>query len=243
MRFTTFGGINIDGPGQAARLVEQPKLLTLFAFLVLARRGGFQRRERIAGLFWPEQSEDKARASLRSALRALRAMLGPDVMLTRGDTDIGVDPGVVRCDVFEFEDALAREELAFALELYRGPMLEGLFPESAAVQQWLDERRESHRTAAADAAWALAERYESKSGDLTSAARWARRAARLAGSDERRVRRVMELLVRAGDGAGAIGVFTEFARFLARDLHVEPSRETVELAEGIRRGRQLAPRA
>lgn len=237
MRLTTLGGINLDGPGEAARLLEQPKLLMLFAFLALSRRGGFQRRDRIAGLFWPDQSEDKARSSLRSALRSLRTTLGPEILLKRGDTDVGVDPRIVSCDAFEFEDAIERGELALALELYQGPLLEGVFPDSAAIQHWLDERREFYRSAAADAAWALAERYESASGDLTSAARWARRAAKLAGSDERRLRRVMELLRRAGDVAGAIAVYTDFVRYLERDLNVQPSRATIELAESIRIGR------
>lgn len=237
MRLTTLGTINIDGPAEAPRLVEQPKLLMLFAFLVLARRGGYQRRERIAGLFWADQSEDKARASLRSALRSLRAVLGGEVVLKRGDSDLGVDLSVLRCDAFEFEDAIERGEFALALELYQGPLLDGLYPDSAAVQHWLDERREAYRAAAADAAWALAERYESTSGDLTSAARWARRAAKLAGSDERRIRRVMELLARAGDAAGAIAVFNEFARYLERELELQPSRETLELAESIRTNR------
>ena len=237
MRLTTLGGINLDGPADAAKLVEQPKLLMLFAFLVLARRGGYQRRERVAGLFWPDQSEDKARASLRSALRSLRTLLGDDVLLKRGDSEVAVDLERVSCDAFEFEDAVERGELALALELYQGPLLEGLFPDSATVQHWLDERREVYRAAAADAAWALAERYESTSGDLTSAARWARRAAKLAGSDERRLRRVMELLKRAGDTAGAIAVFTEFTRYLERELDVQPSRATIELADAIRAGR------
>lgn len=234
MRLTTFGAIDISGSAEAAKLMEQPKLLVLFAFLALARRGGYQRRERVAGLFWPDQSEDRARASLRSALRSLRAILGDEIFLKRGDSDIGVDSSRLSCDAFDFEDAIERGELALALDHYQGALLEGLFPDTAAVQHWLDERREYYRAAAADAAWALAERYESVSGDLTSAARWARRAAKLAGSDERRLRRVMELLERAGDAAGAIAVFAEFSRYLARELEVQPSRATVELAEAIR---------
>jgi DNA-binding SARP family transcriptional activator len=237
MRLTTLGAINLDGPPDASRLVEQSKLLTLFAFLVLARRGGYQRRERVAGLFWPDQSEDKARASLRSALRSLRTVLGDDILLKRGDSDVGVDPAKLSCDAFEFEDAIEHGEFALALELYQGPLLDGLYPDSAAVQHWLDERREWYRAAAADAAWALAERYESASGDLTSAARWARRAAKLAGSDERRIRRVMELLARAGDAAGAIAIYNDFARYLERELDVQPSHETMQLAGSIRTNR------
>lgn len=237
MRLTTLGTIDFEGPEEAPALLAQPKLLTLFAFLVLARRSGFQRRERLAGLFWPEQSEDRARSSLRSALRSLRTMLGEEALLKRGDSDVGVNPALVSCDAFEFEDAIARGEYALALELYRGSLLEGMFPEGVALQHWLYEQREAYRTAAADAAWTLAERYESEAGDLTSAARWARRAAKLAGTDERRVRRVMGLLARAGDAAGAAAVYKDFARFIKQELDIDPSRETVELDAAIRAGR------
>jgi DNA-binding SARP family transcriptional activator len=234
MRFTTLGTIDLDATPDAARLLAQPKLLTLFAYLVLARRGGYQRRERLCGLFWPEQSEDRARGSLRSALRSLRELLGDDRFLRRGDTDVAINLDGLTCDAFEFEDAIERDELASALELYRGPLLDGLFPESVALQHWLDERRAEFRSAAANAAWTLAERYESQVGDLTSAARWARKAAKLAGADERRVRRVMELLARAADIAGALAVYNEFAKYLKKELDVAPSRETQDLADAIR---------
>lgn len=234
MQFTTLGTIDLVGVPHASQLLAQPKLLTLFAYLTVARRGAYHRRERLAGLFWEEQSEDRARASLRTALSSLRTMLGPDIVIRRGDADVGIDASQVQCDAFAFEDAIANDELALALELYRGPFLEGVFPDSAALQHWLDERREWYRATAAEAAWTLAERYETQSSDLTSAARWARRAAKLAGADERRVRRVMELLVRAGDTAGAIAVFNDFARYLQAELDITPSAPTLELAESIR---------
>lgn len=240
MQLTTLGSIDLAGVPNASQLLAQPKLLTLFAYLTVARRGSFHRRERLAGLFWEEQSEDRARASLRTALSSLRTMLGPDVVIRRGDADIGIDASRVLCDAYAFEDAIANDELALALELYRGPFLEGLFPDSAALQHWLDERREWYRSAAADAAWTLAERYETQSSDLTSAARWARRAAKLAGADERRVRRVMELLVRAGDAAGAIAVFNDFARYLQTELEIAPSAPTLELVQAIRAGQVSA---
>lgn len=240
MRFTTLGTIDLDEAPGASQLLAQPKLLTLFAYLVFARRGGFQRRDKLAGLLWDEQSEERARASLRTALSSLRTALGGDLVLRRGDSDIGIDVSQLQCDAFEFEDAVARDELAFALELYRGPFLEGLYPETSALQHWLDERREYYRSTAADAAWTLAQRYESQSSDLTSAARWARRAAKLAGADERRVRRVMELLVRAGDAAGAIAVFSDFARYLQSEFDIQPSPPTLELVQAIRDGQLKA---
>ena len=235
-RFSVLGSVDVGGVPGAVRLLSQPKLLTLVVYLTLMRRRGFQSRERLLTVFWPDQSTEKARSSLRSALYALREMLGVDLVVRRGD-DLSVDPEKICCDAYEFTDAIKADMLARALELYRGPVLEGYYPETAELQHWLEEEREHYRALAADAAWSLAERYESAAADLTSAARWARRAARLARSDERRIRRVMSLLERAGDAAGAIAVFDEFSRFLARELEVKPSEETDALARAIRERR------
>ena len=233
LRFSVLGTVDVTGSARAARLLSQPKLLTLVAYLMLSRRRGFQSRERVLAAFWPDQTEERARSSLRTALYTLREMLEVDLILRRGD-DVATDVSQYACDAYEFEDALQEDQMARALELYRGPLLDGLYPETAELQHWLDEERERYRSLAADAAWTLAERYESKGSDLTSAARWARKAAKLARADERRIRRVMSLLDRAGDAAGAIDVYEEFARFLARELDVVPSEETQALARSIR---------
>lgn len=236
LRFAILGPVDISGTAETDRLLAQPKLLALLMYLVLAPGRGYVNRERIIGMFWPDQPEERARSSLRTALYLIRDAVGEDILLRRGG-DIAANPERFRCDAYEFTAALQRDELAGALELYRGPVLEGLYPETAELQHWLDQEREAYQSAAAEAAWTLAERYESAASDLTSAARWARRAAKLARTDERRIRRVMQLLARAGDSAGAIGVFEEFSRYLARELDVEPSDETRELARAIRERR------
>ena len=233
LRLGVLGHTEIEGPDGVERLYQQPRLLLLLSYLALAPARVFLRREQVAAAFWPDQADERARSSLRSGLYQLRTLLGDEFIATRGD-DIAVDPTMVTTDAQQFTDAVRDDQLARALELYRGPLLEGVTPHTAELQHWLDEQRESYRAAAADAAWALAERYESRASDLTSAARWARRAAKLAGTDERRIRRVMTLLDRAGDTAGAVGVYEEFARFLARELEMDPSDETARLARSLR---------
>ena len=233
LRLSVLGHTEVEGADGVERLHQQPKLLLLLSYLALAPGRVFLRREQVAAAFWPDQSDERARSSLRSALYQLRTLLGADVVQSRGD-DVAIDTAVVSSDTHEFTAAVRNDQLARALELYRGPLLEGITPHSVDLQHWLDEQRESYRAAAADAAWQLAERYESGASDLTSAARWARRAAKLAATDERRIRRVMTLLDRAGDTAGAVTVYEEFARFLSRELEMEPSGETATLARSLR---------
>lgn len=239
VRLSLLGPVNVTGAERAERLLAQPKLVTLLAYIVLGSSAGYLSRERIIGVFWPEQTEDRARSSLRTALYSLNELLGCDLTRRHGEL-LGVDADRVACDAYDFMEAIRTDQLALALELYRGPLLEGLFPDTVELERWLEAEREKYRAAAADAAWALADRYERKANDLTSAARWARRAARLAGTDERRIRRVMSLLDRAGDTAGAIALYEEFSRFLSRELDVDPSEETQALARSIRDRRPAA---
>lgn len=232
-RVLVFGPADIVGSDNARRLVRQPKAFFLLAYLLIARPRGLQSRDRLVAMFWPDQDETRARGSLRATLHVLRDCLGPDAITREGDTHIGVDVTRVSCDAIDFDAALAAGHLAKAIELYRGPLLDQYFGETAAADHWLDQEREHFRGAAADAAWALASRYETDA-NLTHATKWARKAARLAGADERRIRRIMTMLDSAGDRAGAILVFEEFTRFLSSSLDVEPSDETRALAATIR---------
>jgi len=68
----------------------------------------------------------------------------------------------------------------------------------------------------------------------TKAGQWARRTVRYAWNDERVLRRVLSMLDRIGDRAGAMKLFDEFSSRLSADLGVRPSRETMELVEQIR---------
>jgi DNA-binding SARP family transcriptional activator len=235
LRIQVFGAVEITGSAAATRILSQPKLTSLLGYLCLARPAGLQRRDRIIGLFWPEQPAERARGSLRTALHAMREALGADVFVRRGDGEVGLDFTRVWCDAHAFLEAIEEGRLARALELYRGPALEGLYGDSTPLDHWLEEEREHYRALAADAAWGLAEQYGSGS-DLTMAGKWARRAARLARADERRIRRVMSLLEKSGDRTGAIAVYEDFVRYAARELNVEPSQETRDLAERIRQG-------
>jgi len=234
-RVLVFGAADVVGGEPARRLIRQPKAFFVLAYLLVARPRGLQSRDRLVTTFWPDQDEARARGSLRATLHVLRESLGADAILREGDTHVGIDGRVVGCDAVDFDTALEAGHLARALELYRGPLLDQFFGESPAADHWLDQERERFRAAAADAAWTLASRYE-HDADLTHAAKWARRAARLAGPDERRIRKIMTLLDGAGDRAGAVTVYDQFAKYLAASLEVEPSAETRALADAIRGG-------
>ncbi|MDH3227940.1 MAG: protein kinase, partial [Thermoleophilia bacterium] len=130
------------------------------------------------------------------------------------------------------------------LELYRGDLLEGLYvPDAPEFEPWLDERRKHLRQRASAAAWELADQ-EAGLRHTAEAGRWGRHARRLAPLDERMVRRVITLLDRLGDRAGAVREYETFARQLAIDLELEPSPETKALIARVReRSEAVASRA
>ena len=236
-----------DASGREVKsLLTRPRRLALLAYLAAAARRGLHRRDTLLALFWPELDQEHARAALRQALHILRGALGADTIVTRGDEEIGLDAGRLWCDVTAFDAAIAAEQFERALELYRGPLLDGFFiPEAGEFERWQERERARLQQAAAHAAQMLVTRSEAD-GDLPGAIAWARRAARFSPHGEEPLRLLVTLLDRAGDRAGAVAAYDEFAAQLVADLEAEPAAETKALLAAVRarqdaRRVQLAP--
>lgn len=231
------------GGREATAVLAQPKRLALLAYLAAAAPYGFHRRDILLALFWPEADQNRARSALRQATHFLRHELGTGVIANRGDEDLGLVEERVWCDVREFDRLLADGQLALGLTLYRGDLLPGYFIGDAPdFERWLEEERDRLRARAAEAAWALADRLEGET-DTDEAARWARWACALTPDDERMVRRLVGLLARVGDRAGAIRAYEELAGRLDREYQVAPSAELRSLIDAVRAGRVEAAAA
>ena len=237
IRLHLLGSVRLlDGDGRDIRAVlQQPKRLALLAFLAAARPHGAKRRDTLTGMFWGESDDASARRSLSQAIYFLRQKVHPDLFAGRFAEEIDLRAGEVWCDVVEFERALDEGRTADALALYTGELMPGFhISEAPEWEKWLDTERDRLRKRAADAAWALAGSDE-QAGRSGMAAHWARWAAGLTPFDEQAHRKVLELLVRTGDRAGALRTHEEFVRRLATEYEVEPSAETAALVEAIRR--------
>ena len=221
-------------------VLAQPKRVALLAYLATARPRGFHRRDTLLALLWPEQDDQHARWALNQALSHLRGELGKDVVPSRGDGEVGVDPGRLSCDAVEFESAIDAGDPARALGLYRGDLLEGFHVSGCGeFERWLEEERVWLRRRAARAASELA-RSEETRGELVAAGHWARRAFALCPDDEGETRSLIELLARVGDRAGAVQAYEDFARRLREDYELEPAPETRALIAAIRSRQQVA---
>src|SRR5437870_7297760 len=117
-----------DAAGREVRpLLSQPRRFALFAYLAVATPRGLHRRDSLLALFWPELDQEHARTALRQALRVLRVALGPRAVVGRGDEEIGLDSEQLWSDVRAFDVALDAGQTREAMNLYRGPLLEGFF--------------------------------------------------------------------------------------------------------------------
>lgn len=216
-------------PGSVLR---QPKRLALLSYLAVARPGAFVRRDTLVGVFWPESTEERARASLAEGLARLRKSLGAEVVEPRGTGEVRIDPAHLTCDAVAFRTACDRQEWMKAAELYQGPLLEGFILGGAQeFDDWLDRARARLGRLALDALGHVTD-AAMQAGDH-SARSWAERAFELAPLDDGALHRLMLVLVTDGHCAAAHAIYDDFVKRLAEAGHGEPSAETVETARRI----------
>jgi serine/threonine-protein kinase len=235
-RLRLLGPVELEGPGgeEIRPLLAQPKRMALLAYLAAATPSGSHRRDRLVALFWPESDQSHARNALSQALRFLKRGLGPDVILTRGTEDVGLNPERISVDVTRFRESLGRGDHRGSLTLYRGDLMDAFFlSDCPAFEEWLERERGTLRGAAAAAAWSEAQRLL-RAGDPVEAERSARRGMELVPSNEGAVRDFMEALAGAGERAAAVGLYDRFRQTLWHGLALEPSTRTRDLADSLR---------
>jgi DNA-binding SARP family transcriptional activator/TolB-like protein len=224
-------------------LAAQPKRFALLAYLAVAGGAGYHRRDALTAMFWPELDQQAARRALRNTLYHLREAIGDDVLITRGDDAVGIDPARLTCDVTKLGAAVAEGRFEEAVDLCRGELLAAMhFPNAGeAFEQWLTRERARTVGLVLQALDALVERDEA-AGNLATAVRWAQRACALAPDDESRLRRLMSLLDASDDRGSALRFYEGYERRLATEFDSAPTAESAALAARIRSG-ERRPRA
>src|SRR2546428_1054792 len=177
IEFRLLGTLHLtDAEGrEVTSLLTRPRRLALLAYLAAATPRGLHRRDSLLALFWPELDQEHARAALRQALHVVRDALGADVIVTRGDEEVGLDFERLWCDVVAFDCAMAAGHLHEALEHYRGDLLNGFFIAGAGeFDRWLESKRGHLRVAAGRWARCLVGQFET-ADDVDSACTYAGR--------------------------------------------------------------------
>jgi DNA-binding SARP family transcriptional activator/tetratricopeptide (TPR) repeat protein len=214
------------------------KALALLAHLVLS--DGARPRDVLADLLWPDADIDRARGALRRTLSALRSGIGAvhveatrdHVRLVRGDR--------MWVDVDEFRRRRDAADLAGAVAVHRGALLEGFVVRDApGFEDWCAAEAEGLRRELMATLAALADRQEGD-GDLSSAIASVRRWLDLDPLHEPAHQALIRLLAVSGDRAGALAQYRECVRTLSRELGVPPLAGTTRLHEEVQRGTLVA---
>jgi len=231
----TLGRLGVEGAASegTTALLSQPKRLAVLLYVLLSQRGGALSRDQVISVFWPESDSMRARNSLRQTLSFIRTCLGPDAVVSVGVQGLTVASHLT-CDAVQFEALLTTGRREEALQLYSGELLPGFHVTGAgAFEEWLDNQRLRLGQRAVRAAWELSAECESK-GDQAGAAFWGKRALALSPFSELEVQRLLRVLLRVGDYAGALRAFEGLQRALQREFGVGPADETVQLANKAR---------
>jgi DNA-binding SARP family transcriptional activator len=236
--------------GEPVTDFESNKVRALLAYLA-TEADRPHRRERLAGLLWPEWPDRAARNNLRYALSNLRQAIGdrqakPPFLHTSRETIQFNSASDVWVDVTAFTRLLEGEtqtvpELEEAVALYGGEFLEGFsLGDSAAFEEWTLFKREQIGRRVLSALRRLAATYEEQ-GEYERALPYAWRQVELEPWREEAHRQLMRLLAFNGQRGAALAQYEACRRALAKELEVEPATETTRLYEQIRDGDIVPP--
>ena len=250
------GRFEISLDAQRVDLPSRPAQV-LFAFLAL-NPGVAHRRERLAGLLWPDSNEANARRNLRQTLWVIRRALHPAdskpaVAASSQSTHQPLEhPNLIASDDltitfntppnFTFDAALitqdvdrhvATDDLMRMLNAYRGELLPGVYDDWVIL-----ERERIHQQFERKINLLLDRLQVARNWDQTL--HWGERWIALGGAPEPAFRALMSAHAALGDVSKAAEMYHRCVEAMQRELEVEPSQQTQLLFQQIRTGVQPA---
>lgn len=249
------GSYQIELDGVPLSGFDSDKTRLLLAYLAV-EAGKPHRRDRLVGLFWPEQPEASARRSLSQALYNLRQLLEKSsspgetyiladsarVQFTPKSSDV-VDVRLFNKLVTDCEKHAHRyleacpeclERLEEANALYKGDFLaDSPITGLIAFEEWVLMQREQLHRRALMMLTTLAQCFENR-GQVQKALEVAHHQVELDPLWEAGQRRLMRLLALDGEYNQALAGYETYKRLLENELAVPPEKETQVLAEQIR---------
>src|SRR5574338_144419 len=171
------------------------KAEALIAYLA-CHPGEKQPRDRLTGLLWGDRGDRQARHSLSQTLLSIRQCCeGAESLLMSDREAIALRPGTVDSDIADFKRlAGTADGLRSALDLYRGPLLDGFNLREPAFEDWLREERARLHGIAFNAFLALAE-TQVAAGELSAAVATLNSAVRFDPLAEEAYRRLMQVQI------------------------------------------------
>ena len=208
----------------------------LFAYLILSAGTG-HRREKLAGLLWPDSLEETARENLRHALWRMRKALiaasstrflqADDVTISfRESSDYWLDAA----ELEKLSNDCSADELMNVLSNYQGELLAGFYDE------WVITERE-HLSSIFEHHMARLLSLLQQEGRWLDVLDWGERWIKLGQKPEPAYRALMSAHAAKGDMSKVVATHERCIRAL-KEFGVEPSTETRALYEGLKSGKE-----
>jgi DNA-binding SARP family transcriptional activator len=229
LRIRLLGEMTVEGREGPIELSGSWRARTLMAWLAL--KPGSHLRSDLAPRFWPDVTDESARASLRNGLWAVRKALGPESGALNATRDrVGLAGGeMVWVDLHEFRALREAGKPEDALALVRGDLLEGM------EEEWVYDARDEQRDELSALLQELAAAADER-GDGSGAIGLTRRRVAIDPLAEEPQRELISRLAKSGDRSGALGAYERVRERYRSELGISPSEQTRELARQIRDG-------
>lgn len=222
--------------GEPVELPSRPAQ-SLLAYLIL-RAGTSHRREKLAGLIWPDSDEANARSNLRHALWRIRKAIG-EGYLAADKLSITFDAASehwLDASIAEKGDAehQSLDDLISMASIYGGELLPGFYDD------WTVLDRERLRAV-------FEQRMNSLLSRLVNDERWplvlewSERWIALGHVSEPAYRALMLACAGLGDTSGVVTAYNRCCQVLGDDLGVEPSDQTRTMYEWLSKGGKPPP--
>lgn len=222
IRLNLFGYPTVWRDGEQITGFISEKALALLVYVAMTQET--LARDFLTGLLWGDTAENKAKSSLRSALYNIGQLL-PDVLEVNRKTVALARP--LYTDVAQLRHHLDPT-------LHTADFLAGFYISNAPeFESWQLRQREQLRALAVQA-WEQKALFAQKNGQAETAVSAWQAVIALEPWREEPHRHIIKIYGRMGEYAAALYQFKQCATLLTAELGVEPSSETVQLAEQIK---------
>lgn len=250
LQINLLGPIHFEMDGQMLVGFRSDKVRGLLAYLSVEHFRPWN-REFLAELFWPNFPEEAAQSNLRNSLSNLRVVIQdakqnpPFLIILKSMIQFNPQADVF-VDVNHFMDLISNiksekfgtnkkfhiSKLESAINLYKGPFLEGFSLDIQSFDAWILREREQNHQKFVYALSALTKTYVQQ-GDFLNALENCDRWIDSDPWDEEAFRINMQILLKLGKGPVALTKFDAFQIRLKEDLGINPSAETLSLVKKI----------
>jgi predicted ATPase/DNA-binding SARP family transcriptional activator len=228
------GKFEVGHNGKPVAITSRPAQ-SLFAYLIL-NAGTSHRREKLAGMLWPDSLEETARDNLRHALWRVRKALEPDssneflqtddlAIAFKGSSEYWLDAS----ELEKLSEDTSADELIAALSQYEGELLPGFY------EEWVVSERE-HLHSVFEHHMARLMSSLQKENRWLDILEWGERWIKLGQKPEPAYRALMSAHAAKGDMSKVAGTYERCVKSL-REFGIEPSEQTKELYKNLKSGK------